>query len=74
MAGLKLINMVTELIRAQVLKDIIIKFQLMKGRRAVYVPGWDCHGLPIELKVCSPVSDILLNLAGRCCRPWPHIC
>ena len=32
------------------LKDIIIKFQLMKGRRAVYVPGWDCHGLPIELK------------------------
>ena len=35
----------------QVLKDIIVKYQLLAGRRAKYVPGWDCHGLPIELKV-----------------------
>lgn len=36
---------------AQVLKDIIVKYQLLAGRKAKYVPGWDCHGLPIELKV-----------------------
>ncbi|MCD8533465.1 MAG: isoleucine--tRNA ligase [Verrucomicrobia bacterium] len=33
------------------LKDMIIKFQSMIGRHAPYVPGWDCHGLPIEFKV-----------------------
>lgn len=35
----------------KILKDIINKFQLLKGRKVRYVPGWDCHGLPIELKV-----------------------
>ncbi|MEM9136324.1 MAG: isoleucine--tRNA ligase [Cyanobacteria bacterium P01_F01_bin.42] len=35
----------------KVLKDIINKFQMLQGRRVRYVPGWDCHGLPIELKV-----------------------
>ncbi len=35
----------------KVLKDIIIKVRTMEGRRAVYVPGWDCHGLPIERQV-----------------------
>jgi isoleucyl-tRNA synthetase len=33
------------------LKDIINKYQLLRGRKVRYVPGWDCHGLPIELKV-----------------------
>jgi isoleucyl-tRNA synthetase len=35
----------------KVLKDIIIKSKTMSGFDAPYVPGWDCHGLPIELKV-----------------------
>ena len=35
----------------KVLKDIINKYQLLRGRKARFVPGWDCHGLPIELKV-----------------------
>ncbi len=35
----------------KVLKDIIVKYRNMKGEAADYVPGWDCHGLPIELKV-----------------------
>ena len=30
------------------LKDIIVKYKTMKGFDALYVPGWDCHGLPIE--------------------------
>lgn len=33
------------------LKDFIIKFQTLAGKHAPYVPGWDCHGLPIEHKV-----------------------
>lgn len=35
----------------KILKDIIVKFKTMKGCYAPYVPGWDCHGLPIELQV-----------------------
>src|SRR5207237_124972 len=35
----------------EVLKDIIVKHRAMTGRLAPYVPGWDCHGLPIELNV-----------------------
>ncbi|KAI1267512.1 isoleucyl-tRNA synthetase [Xylariaceae sp. FL1019] len=34
----------------KVLKDIIIRRKVQEGRRVEYVPGWDCHGLPIELK------------------------
>ncbi|MCF8038060.1 MAG: isoleucine--tRNA ligase [Desulfohalobiaceae bacterium] len=35
----------------KILKDIIVKSRNLMGYRAEYVPGWDCHGLPIELKV-----------------------
>ena len=35
----------------KILKDIIIKSQSQLGKDAPYVPGWDCHGLPIEQKV-----------------------
>ncbi len=35
----------------KILKDIIVKFQTLNGFDAPYVPGWDCHGLPIELMV-----------------------
>ena len=35
----------------KILKDIIVKSRSMQGYRARYVPGWDCHGLPIEHKV-----------------------
>lgn len=35
----------------KVLKDIIVRFRSMAGWRSPYVPGWDCHGLPIELQV-----------------------
>lgn len=37
----------------QILKDFINRYQMLKGRKVSYVPGWDCHGLPIELKVCA---------------------
>lgn len=35
----------------KILKDIIIKYKNLRGFRAPYIPGWDCHGLPIEFKV-----------------------
>ncbi|MEM1278965.1 MAG: isoleucine--tRNA ligase [Cyanobacteria bacterium P01_H01_bin.152] len=35
----------------KILKDIINKYQILQGRKVRYIPGWDCHGLPIELKV-----------------------
>jgi isoleucyl-tRNA synthetase len=35
----------------KILKDIIIKYKSLRGFSAPYIPGWDCHGLPIEFKV-----------------------
>ncbi|HEU5396894.1 MAG TPA: isoleucine--tRNA ligase, partial [Verrucomicrobiae bacterium] len=35
----------------KILKDIIVKYKSVRGLNAPYVPGWDCHGLPIEFKV-----------------------
>ncbi len=35
----------------KILKDMIIRFQQMSGKDSIYVPGWDCHGLPIEWKI-----------------------
>ncbi len=35
----------------KILKDIVVKYKSMTGFLAPYIPGWDCHGLPIELQV-----------------------
>lgn len=40
----------------KILKDIINKYKLLQGRKVRYVPGWDCHGLPIELKVLQSMK------------------
>jgi isoleucyl-tRNA synthetase len=37
----------------KILKDIIIKYQTLRCKSAPYIPGWDCHGLPIEFKVTT---------------------
>ncbi|KAK2825891.1 hypothetical protein Q5P01_020105 [Channa striata] len=34
----------------KILKDVRNRFEMLKGRQVHYIPGWDCHGLPIELK------------------------
>ena len=39
-----------------VLKDIVLKYQNMGGRYSPFVPGWDCHGLPIEHKVMKELG------------------
>ncbi|HTN97244.1 MAG TPA: class I tRNA ligase family protein, partial [Nordella sp.] len=35
----------------KILKDLVVRSQQMSGKNANYVPGWDCHGLPIEWKI-----------------------
>ena len=35
----------------KILKDIVVRTQQMLGKDSIYVPGWDCHGLPIEWKI-----------------------
>jgi isoleucyl-tRNA synthetase len=39
------------------LKDIILRYKSMRGFRTPYVPGWDCHGLPIEQKVSRELKE-----------------
>ena len=41
----------------KVLKDIVVRARLMDGMRVPYVPGWDCHGLPIEHKVVTEMNE-----------------
>ena len=41
----------------KVLKDFVVKYKTMTGFKAPYVPGWDCHGLPIEVKVMAELGD-----------------
>ena len=41
----------------KILKDIIVKYKTMQGYRAPYVPGWDCHGQPIEFKVKKELGE-----------------
>ena len=58
----------------KVLKDIVVKSRLLAGFDAPYVPGWDCHGLPIEHKVekeFGKVGDKLDAAAFRAkCREY----
>ncbi|KAK3075995.1 isoleucine-tRNA ligase [Teratosphaeriaceae sp. CCFEE 6253] len=42
----------------KVLKDLILRWELAKGKRVSYRPGWDCHGLPIELKALQQAATL----------------
>ena len=42
----------------KVLKDIVVKSARLDGHAAVFVPGWDCHGLPIELQVEKKIGKV----------------
>ena len=56
----------------KILKDMVIKSKTMSGMDCVYVPGWDCHGLPIEHQVDKELGDKRHELTQiekrRCCR------
>lgn len=49
----------------KVLKDILCKFHRMSGRKVVFVPGSDCHGLPIEMRISASASTSL-DLIQKC--------
>jgi isoleucyl-tRNA synthetase len=44
------------------LKDVIIRFRTMQGYQTPYVPGWDCHGLPIEHKIQQDLGPKLREM------------
>ena len=59
----------------KVLKDIIVKFRQMAGARSPYVPGWDCHGLPIELameKTLGRKGDVSKVEFRKLCRDYAN--
>lgn len=41
----------------KVLKDIVVKYKNLSGYKATFIPGWDCHGLPIELNVTKKLGS-----------------
>jgi isoleucyl-tRNA synthetase len=48
----------------KLLKDFIIRIKTMEGYDSPYVPGWDCHGLPIEIKVDSQLGSKKAGMAA----------
>jgi isoleucyl-tRNA synthetase len=58
----------------KILKDFIVKSRTMMGFDAPYVPGWDCHGLPIELKVDRELGPKKARMSvadfRRACRAY----
>jgi len=46
----------------KILKDVILRYKSMKGFSTPYVPGWDCHGLPIEHKVSKMLREKKIHL------------
>jgi isoleucyl-tRNA synthetase len=46
----------------KVLKDFVVKYKTMAGFDAPYIPGWDCHGLPIEAKVFTELGEKAKNI------------
>src|SRR5687767_1426963 len=58
----------------KILKDFIVKSRTMAGFDAPYVPGWDCHGLPIELKVDRELGPKKARMSAadfrRACRAY----
>jgi isoleucyl-tRNA synthetase len=45
----------------KILKDIINRFQVLQGRKVHYEPGWDCHGLPIEIKAKGHLATLKIE-------------
>ena len=58
----------------KILKDMIIRSKTLSGYDAPYVPGWDCHGLPIELQVEKEVGkpgiDVEASAFRKACRKY----
>lgn len=55
----------------KILKDVTLRQRLVHGQQVNYIPGWDCHGLPIELKATSAApGQNALEIRKKCeCFP-----
>ncbi|MBF0162823.1 MAG: isoleucine--tRNA ligase [Magnetococcales bacterium] len=58
----------------KVLKDVIVKSRQMRGFDANYVPGWDCHGLPIEINVEQELKKQGRNKEDLPIQEFRHLC
>src|SRR5919204_4412322 len=58
----------------KILKDLVVKYHLMSGRLCDFVPGWDCHGLPIERQVDKQLGakkrELSVGQFRRACRKF----
>jgi len=58
----------------KILKDLVVKYHLMAGRLTDFVPGWDCHGLPIERQVDKQLGakkrELSVGQFRRACRKY----
>jgi isoleucyl-tRNA synthetase len=58
----------------KILKDIVVKYHNMSGRLSEFIPGWDCHGLPIEHEVEKRLGSQLAEMTDveirRACRDY----
>jgi isoleucyl-tRNA synthetase len=52
----------------KILKDIILRYKLMRGDRTPYLPGWDCHRLPIEYKIVKALKEAKKELSTGALR------
>lgn len=56
----------------KILKDFVIRYKSMRGYRTPYVPGWDCHGLPIEQQILRQIGDRLHDMEAGELRNLCH--
>jgi len=60
----------------KILKDVIVRYKTMAGYDSCYVPGWDCHGLPIEQRVQTDLGPEILKKSSleirRLCQQHAH--
>lgn len=58
----------------KILKDIIVKYKTMMGKDAPFIPGWDCHGMPIEHKVMEDLGQKSIKMSRldimKICREY----
>jgi isoleucyl-tRNA synthetase len=55
-----------------VLKDVVVRFRTMQGYFSPYVPGWDCHGLPIEHKIQQEIGQRIREMPPQEVRKRCH--
>ena len=56
----------------KILKDFVIRYKSMRGFKAPYVPGWDCHGLPIEQQILKQIGDKIHEMDPQELRQLCH--